>query len=59
MLKDDTTKTDADVSPSRVEPRTRTEGLCPKCQGATGCRREETESGPVWYCVNFDVKVSA
>jgi hypothetical protein len=33
-------------------------GICPKCQNAATCRRYETENGPVWYCVRFDVTVS-
>ena len=58
MLKDNAAKQEATASPIPAEPDTRTEGLCPKCQSESTCRREETKSGPVWYCVNFDVRVS-
>lgn len=36
----------------------RPDGICPKCQRVSTCRRQEVEGGPIWYCVRFDVTVS-
>jgi len=58
MQDDNTPAPREKLLPGQPKPPTRPEGLCPKCQGESSCRREMTESGPVWYCVNFDVRVS-
>ena len=44
------------ASPGKQFPNP--EGICPKCKSASTCRRYELASGPVWYCVRFDVPVS-
>jgi hypothetical protein len=58
MPEDKTDKQPVTGSRNQAESTPETGGLSPRRQSATTCRREETKSGPVWYCVNFDVRVS-